>query len=306
MTQASNNEQTKVYIRRDIKQQVTDTIIQQLEAGTIPWQKPWTGDDNRIFALPQNFKTGNHYKGINILLLWGAAFSKNYISPEWGSFKQWQEKNEAIRKGEKGSMIIYYDTLEKEIDGEIKKIPFIKSSVVFNRCQLASYNPDEKPFIESSKSLVERIAHVDEFITNTKADIRHEDGLGACYMMTSDTIYMPEPSTFIDTKDCTATENYYSVLFHELTHWTGSDKRLKRTYGRKFGDRPYAEEELTAEIGAAFLCAMLEITAEPKPNHASYIAHWLNVINENRNCIFAAATDASRAVEYLQRLQPQS
>ncbi len=305
MTQSStNNELAKGFVRRDIRQQVTDTIIQQLEAGTIPWQKPWTGDDSPIFALPKNSTTGKKYKGINILLLWSAATNKHFTSPEWATFKQWQENKEVIRKGEHGSMIIYYDTLEKEVEDEIRKIPFIKSSVVFNRQQLASYNPDEKAFAENRKSLVERIEHVDMFITNTKALIKHEDNLGACYMHSTDTIYMPEAASFIETEGCSATENYYGTLFHELSHWTGAYTRLKRTFGRKFGDKNYAEEELTAEIGAAFLCAEHEICTAPKPNNAAYIAHWLRVLKEDKQCIFTAASEASKAVNYLELLQP--
>lgn len=119
----------------DIHQQVTDTIIRQLEAGTIPWQQPWKGDNNRMLNLPKNLVSGKHYRGINIVLLWSAAIEKEYTSSEWASFKQWNAKSETIRKGEKGSLIVYYDTFEKEVDGELKKIPFLKSSVVFNRCQ---------------------------------------------------------------------------------------------------------------------------------------------------------------------------
>lgn len=301
MTRATTSKPT---FRKNIHQQVTDTIIAQLEAGTIPWQQPWTGSDNRLLTIPKNFTTNKSYRGINILLLWGASITHNYTSDEWGSFLQWQGKKEAIRKGEKGSMIVYYDTLEKENqDGEIENIPFLKTSVVFNRCQLASYTPEEKTVAENKKSLVERFDTIDQFVNNTKAVIKHE-GFGACYMNTSDTIYMPEPDSFIDTENCTATEGYYGTLLHELLHWTGHEKRMKRTFGRKFGDRPYAEEELVAELGSAFLCSGFEITKEPPKHHASYIAHWTKVLQENTHCIIAAASQASKAIDYLHTLQP--
>jgi len=203
--------------RRDIHEQVTDTIIEQLEAGTVPWHKPWKGDDKRLFSIPQNFTTGKKYRGINILLLWSSAIGHEFATQEWASFKQWQEKKEIIRKGEKGSMVVYYDTFEKEVDGEIKKIPFLKSSVVFNRSQLASYEPSEKEEKPNAIPLVQRIEQVDNFIANTGAIIEHKDNR-ACYIPSADKINMPLPEAFIDTETSTATEGYYSTLLHELTH----------------------------------------------------------------------------------------
>ncbi len=293
---------TGISNHRDIRQQVTDTIVQQLENGTVPWQKPWVGDDKRSFAIPKNFTTGNKYRGINILLLWASAIVHDYPAQEWASYKQWQDKKEAVRKGEKGSMIVYYDTIEKEEDGEIEKIPFLKSSVVFNRSQLASYtSADNEPRL-NPVPLVERIKHVEEFVANTGAIVEHK-GYTACYIPSEDKIHMPVPEAFIDTETSTATEGYYSTLFHELTHWTGNEKRLNRQGGKKFGDENYATEELVADIGAAFLCAELEITATTKADHANYLAHWLKALKDNKQCIISAASGASRAVELLLKFQ---
>lgn len=289
--------------RRDIHQQVTDTIIQQLETGTIPWHKPWKGKNNRLLDLPYNFKSGKKYRGINILLLWISAMHREYESAEWGSFLQWREKKEAIRKGQIGTLIVYYDTFEKEVDGEIKEIPFLKSSIVFNRCQLASYEPTAKPEEPSAENLVERIEKADQFIVTTQADIEHRNG-GACYVPSIDKIYMPHPEAFFHTETCTATEGYYSTLLHELTHWTGNAKRLNRQGGKKFGDNGYATEELVAELGAAFLCAEFDITMADKGDHANYIAGWLKVLKENKHCVFTAASEASKAVDYLHGLKP--
>lgn len=126
MTTATLKPETQTFKRQDIYQSVTDTIIQQLESGTVPWQKPWIGDDTGFMTLPRNQATGKLYRGVNILLLWSSAIKHSYQEAEWGTFKQWQEKKELIRKGEKGSTIIYYDTIEKEEDGEIKKSPLSK------------------------------------------------------------------------------------------------------------------------------------------------------------------------------------
>jgi antirestriction protein ArdC len=115
---------------------------------------------------------------------------------------------------------------------------------------------------------------------------------------------MPYREFFLNTNACTATEGYYSVLLHELTHWTGAKPRLERINNKKFGDENYATEELVAELGNAFLCAEFDIGILPKGNPASYIDHWLKVLKDNKQCIFTAASAASAAVDYLQALQP--
>lgn len=289
--------------RRDIHQQVTDTIIKQLENGTVPWHKPWQGKETKSLDLPYNGTTNNHYRGINILLLWGSAIEKQYASAEWGTFKQWADKKEAVRKGEKGTMIVYYDMLEKEEDDEIRKIPFLKTSYVFNRCQLNGYNPPETAEItKPQQSLVERIEIVDGFINNTQAIIGHGDR-GACYSPAEDKIYMPATESFRDTITCTATEGYYSTLLHELVHWSGPPNRMDRTKGKRFGDQNYATEELVAELGAAFLCTEFDITTAEKGDHAAYIASWLKVLKDNKHCIITAASEASKSVHYLKGLQ---
>lgn len=290
--------------RRDVHQQVTDTIIKQLEAGTVPWHKPWNGGPDRILSIPQNFTTGKRYRGINILLLWSSALNREFVSDEWASLKQWNEKKESIRKGEKGTFIVYYDKIEKEVDGEIKEIPFIKTSYVFNRCQLSSYETRQKDELSNPVSLVERIENVDTFIRNTSVIVEH-NGFSAYYRPSLDKIVMPWQETFMDTETCTATEGYYSTLLHELTHWTGAPNRLARQGGKKFGDNGYATEELVAELGAAFLSTEFGIATADKGDHAAYIDHWLKVLKENKHCIITAASEASKACDYLHSLQPQ-
>ncbi len=290
--------------RKDIYQQTTDTILRLLESGTVPWQKPWI-DDGCAFAMPRNYTTGRHYNGINILLLWSSMFEQKFTTCEWASFKQWQAKKESIRKGEKGTLIVFCDTFEKEVDGEVKDIPFLKSSVVFNRCQLAGYDPKQIKPANEALSLVEKINVVDDFITNTEATVIHSGSL-AYYCPSTDTIYLPAPDHFQASTTCSATESYYFTLLHELTHWTGSTKRLDRIKGKRFGDEDYAIEELVAELGSAFLCAQFDICAAVHDDHAAYIAHWLKALKENKQFIFKAASEASKAVEYLQTLQPKA
>lgn len=288
--------------KTDIHQRVTDTILTYLENGITPWVKPWKSSGTS-FRMPQNLVSGKPYNGINTLLLWGAAHEQEFSSNVWGSFKQWKGKNESIRKGEKGTMVVYYDFVEKEDDnGELKKVPFVKSYVVFNKCQLASYQPDEA-VAEPQEPLAQRLEQVEAFVANTKAVIKHK-GSKACFVPAKDEILMPKPALFTDTVHSTATENYYSTLGHELVHWTGHENRIHREFGKRFGDKAYAAEELVAEFGASFLCAELNISREPRKDHADYIAHWMQALKSNKYLVAASANAASRAVEYLKSLQP--
>ncbi|MFD0750620.1 ArdC family protein [Mucilaginibacter calamicampi] len=286
--------------RLDVHDLVTNIIIEQLENGVIPWEKPFLSHDNSLKRLPVNYTTGKQYRGINILLLWCAAMKRGHETQEWASMKQWNAKGESIRKGEKGNLVVYYDTFEKEKDGEVQKISFLKASYVFNRSQLKGYTPPESVVDQMSK--VERFEAIDKFIANTKAVIEYHSG-GAYYMPLEDKIMMPKPEQFLDTDHCSATENFHSVMFHELTHWTGGEKRLQRINHKKFGDKNYAIEELVAELGAAFLCNSFGISSAEKGNHAAYIDNWLKVLKENNRCIVTAASEASKAVEFLHTMQ---
>jgi antirestriction protein ArdC len=287
---------------KDVYQQVTNTIIEQLEQGVIPWQQSWNGSTYQLpLSLPANVVTGNRYRGINIVLLWSAAAKNKFETNEWASFKQWAAKNESVKKGEKGNMVVYYDTFEKEHDGEIKKIPFLKASYVFNRCQLKGYEPAPNINPEHLPGLFEAIDPIDIFLENTKAVIETYDG-DPCYNFLEDKIKVPYPENFINTALCTATEGFYSTMLHELVHWSGAKHRLDRTKGKKFGDQAYAAEELVAEFGAAFLCAGFGIATVEKGDHAGYIDHWLKVLKENNRCIVSAASEASKAVDYLYNL----
>ncbi|AEW02349.1 hypothetical protein A4D02_30795 [Niastella koreensis] len=288
--------------RQDLHQQVTDTIIEQLEKGVVPWHQPWNTPDAGL-ALPNNYTTDNYYRGVNILLLWTSVAKNQFCTHEWASLKQWNEKKEFVRKGEKGTRIIYYNTVEKEVDGKIEEIPFIKSSIVFNRCQLASFTIDSLEEAPQA-DLVTRVKKADEFIANTGADIAHHVGK-AYFTPSDDKIFMPYSEFFIETSECTATEGYYSTLFHELTHWTGHSKRLNRKFGAKKGDKDYAVEELVGELGTAFLCAEHDITVLQSGEHANYIAHWLEILRNNKKCLFTAASQASKACDYLHGLQPK-
>ena len=179
------------------------------------------------------------------------------MAADWG-FSQ--------KKGEKGSRIIFYKTLikdqENEQDGEDVRIPMLRQYTVFNAAQVEGFEDQEQNH-QPEKDNVDRNTLMDEFCKSTGADIRSEES-EAYYSPLGDYINMPDTALFYDTKHASATENYYSTLLHELTHWTGGKKRLDRKNDpNKKHIENYAFEELIAELGAAFLCAQHHINQTP-------------------------------------------
>lgn len=276
---------------------IVSRIIEQIESGIAPWHKPWAGG-SASYAMPVNAVTGKTYKGVNVLSLW----SKEMPVSQWATFKQWQDKGEMVRKGEKGTVIVFWSTFEREKDGEKEEIPFLKTSFVFNRSQLQSWDAMAETPV-SKPSMVEALANADTFVTRTGANINHNGNGRAFYRQADDAIYMPKPDTFTGTETQSATESYYATLLHELAHWTGAEKRLNRVKGKRFGDHAYAVEELIAEMSAAFMCAELGIADAPRPDHAAYLANWLGVIKETPRFLITAASMASKACDYLKELQ---
>ncbi len=275
--------------RSDIYQEVTNTIIQQLEAGTAPWIKPWTGADNGL--VPYNASTDTPYRGINVLMLWSAAVVRGFESDAWVTYKQAQAKGWQVRKGAKSARIVKVGQFEKDnANGETQSLSFMRYYSVFNVAEIDGYVAP--PAIELPE--VERDRNAEEFIAQTGADVTERGGR-ACYIPSADTISLPPINTF------TSAEHFYATALHELTHWTGNEKRLDRDLRGRFGDNSYAAEELIAEIGAAFLCASLQIPGELQ--HANYIDHWLDVLRGDKKAVFTAASKAQQASEYLQSLQ---
>lgn len=274
----------------DYYQHITNSIIASIEKDpgkvTLPWHRG-------TFSLPYNVHTGNHYRGINVLNLW--LLGERYPLSVWGTYRQWQEMGCQVRKGEKGTLIIYFSTFEREQDdGTMKDVPYIKPSAVFNCDQVDGYERPERLELPPLK----RLEAVDAFVSGTGAIVR-EAGSQAFYDRLADAITMPKGELFFDTETSTRTESYYSVLCHELTHWTGHPTRLFREKGTRFGDEKYAFEELVAELGAAFLCAKLSITQTVRDDHAHYIANWLDALKGDKKFIFSAASQAQLAVDFL-------
>jgi antirestriction protein ArdC len=287
--------------RQDVYTRVTDKIIADLEQGVRPWMKPWNAEHAAGRITKPLRHNGQPYNGINILMLWSAAVTEGYSAPIWMTFRQAKELGAHIRKGEKGELVVYANTItrtEENGDGEETEhtIPFMKGYTVFNVEQIEGLPEHYYQLAEPVLDPVERIDHAEQFFAATKADIRH-GGNQAYYATGSDRIQLPPFESFRDA------ESYYATLAHETTHWTRHPSWIDRDFGRKrWGDEGYAQEELVAELGAAFLSADLGITPEIRDDHSAYIASWLKVLKEDKRAIFTAAAHAQLAVDFLHGL----
>ena len=288
-------------MKTDLYQRVTDRIVASLEQGVKPWEQPWAAGHTEGRIVRPLRGNGVPYQGINVLMLWSAAMEKGYTAPHWLTFKQALDLGGHVRKGEGSSPVVFASTLTRsETDagtGEEseQRIPYLKSYNVFNAEQVDGLPERFNAPVPVRLEPVARLAHADAFFAATGAEIRHGGGR-AFYQITDDFVQMPAIEAFRDAA------SYYAVLAHEVTHWTRHGSRLDRSFGRKrFGDEGYAMEELVAELGAAFLSADLDLTPEPREDHASYIENWLQVLKNDKRAIFTAASHAQRASDFLSR-----
>lgn len=284
---------------------ITDQIIADIESGKAKgndWVMPWHSVSG---GMPINLASGKAYRGVNVLALWASAARGGFSASTWATFKQWQAVGASVRKGSKGTKIVFFkpivvDTANVDDSGErLDETRMIaKAYTVFNADQVDGW---KEPETDRTGDGVDAINAADDVINASGADIRH-GGNRACYIPSIDAINMPERDSFVDTEHSSATENYYSTLFHELTHWSGADHRMNRKFSKRFGDSAYAFEELVAEFGAAFHCASLGITATPRADHAQYIDNWLRILKGDKRAIFTAASKAAQSVDYVHGL----
>lgn len=285
--------------KQDVYQRVTDQIVAAIEKGAGTWRMPWHTTGKFAFS-PVNLQSHKPYRGINTLMLWAAAEQKGYDSAEWATYKQWQERGAQVRKGEKSTLVVFWkfaNSAESQDDDdtpERSRFCFARAYSVFNAAQVDGYTPK----VEDPETEPERIAEADDFFSGVGATVRH-GGNRAYYTPSDDHIQMPPLAAFEENL------SYYSTLAHEHGHWTAKAGRCDRQLGKRFGDNAYAAEELIAELCAAFLCARLSLTSEPREDHAQYIQSWLKVLKSDKRAIFTAASKAQQAADYLiERAEP--
>ena len=276
---------------------ITAAIVERLEAGTRPWVQPWTGAS---VSRPLR-ACGTPYQGINVLWLWMAAEAAGHTSPFWMTYKQAQLLGGQVRKGERGTLAIFYRTYRSEEADEDEKAEggrtrrVLKSFTVFNACQIdglpGRFFPEPRPLPPAT----ERDVALDAFFAAVPARIRHW-GVEAYYSPVLDQVSMPEPGLFRDL------DHYRATLAHELSHWTGHESRLARQMGGRFGTEAYAMEELVAELSSAMLGAELGLPVDHLDHHASYLASWLKVLKADSRAILTVAAKAEEAASLLLRL----
>lgn len=280
-------------MKADIYETVTASIVAQLEQGARPWAPRWTGG-GMLPPIPLR-STGQAYRGVNVLLLWQAMVERGYTQRRFITFKQAMERDAHVRKGERGTPVVFYGVTEKEDDqGEAKQVRFARAYTVFNVAQVEGLGAewfDPEPTAEGPSPA--RLASVEAFLDRVGADVRH-GGTRAFYQPGGDFIQLPVFEAFTDA------EAYYATRAHETVHWTGHESRCARTFGKRFGDQAYAVEELVAEMGAAFLCAELGVSVEPRADHAAYLASWLEVLKADKRAVFTAASAAQSACDHVQ------
>jgi len=276
----------------DVYERITARIVQQLESGTVPWRKPWKGGEA---GHPRNLVSGHRYRGVNTFLLACAA----HDSPYWLTFRQTKQLGGHVRKGEKSTPVVFWKWIERENpdSGQIEKFPLLRSYSVFNseQCDLP---PDKVPTISAVPvNDFEPITVCEQVVSEMPdpPEIIH-GGASASYRPVSDTVQMPRPSRF------DAPTDYYSTLFHELTHSTGHESRLCRlgiTDDIRFGSQTYSKEELVAEMGAAFLCGHCGIENTVLENSTAYIAGWLRRLRDDKRLVVHAAAAAQKAADFI-------
>jgi antirestriction protein ArdC len=234
------------------------------------------------------------------MLLW----SSSYSSPFWITFNQAKELNGTVRKGEKGTQIVFYKQLrsrktkdENTGEDEDRRPPFVLTyHTVFNveQCDGLTVPQIERP--STTPNAVEQDEACEALVTGWEnrptLHLTSESEMRAYYVPRTDSVHMPARNRFVDAP------HYYSTLFHELVHSTGHESRLNRTFGSCFGDELYSKEELVAEMGAAFLCAIAEIANEHTDrNTTAYLQSWIAKLEEDNRLIVHAAANAQRAVD---------
>jgi len=275
---------------RNVYQIVTDHIIRQLEQGVAPWRKPWRTE------TPCNLVSGKPYRGINVFLL----TSQGYESRYWLTFNQARKLGGHIRKGERSTLVTFWHIGEEKIirdthGNERKQTPFLlRYYRVFNLRQTEGIA--EKLGLGTSTARVASIEQCEAIAAGMPNAPRHEQSDRAWYRPSTDTVGMPPRSLF------NSSEEYYSTLFHELTHSTGHQSRIGREgieQLNSFGSELYSREELVAEMGAAMLCGLTGIAPHTLENSAAYLQSWLSALKSDSRMVVSAASAAQKAADYI-------
>ncbi|GLR55188.1 zincin-like metallopeptidase domain-containing protein [Shinella yambaruensis] len=293
-------------MKKGYAEEVANRIIEQLEQGSAPWQKPWAPGE---LSLPFNPTTGKQYKGINTLWL----SMQGREDPRWMTYNQAAEAGAQVKRGEKGTSIVYWKFQDRELVKDQQGKPVLNDkgekqyftvqlerprsfhAVVFNAQQIDGLPPLER---KAEQPEHERHERAESILAASGADIQHVAGDRAFYSLTTDRITLPELEQFH------SADGYYATALHELGHWTGHPSRLDRDLAHPFGSEGYAKEELRAEIASLMLGERLGIGHDPG-QHVAYVGGWIKALKEDPREIFRAASDAERITGYVMGLEQE-
>jgi len=291
--------------RANLYDEITDKIIAELEAGRVPWVQPWgTSAAKAPLGLPRNAATSRSYSGINVLILWGAVIEHGFPGQGWLTFRQALSLGGHVRKGERGTTVVYADRFTPEDEKrrafeageEAQAIPFLKRFTVFNTAQCDDLPEDiEATAPPPPPGMIE--PQVEALIKATGIDFRI-GGNRAFYVPSHDYVQVPPPAAYFEPI------NWHRTALHELGHASGAEHRLNRNLSGSFGSKLYSVEEITAELISAYSCAALGIV--PTVRHADYIGSWLDVLREDNRAIVRAASQASKAADWLLSFLPDA
>lgn len=282
----------------DIYAIVTEKVINLLESGIVPWRRPWTST-----GLPRNLVSKKPYRGVNFFLL----SASKYVSPFWLTIRQTNELGGHVRKGEESTVVVFWkvddakqstkDLDNEETDGKTRRRFLLRYYRVFNleQCELPQTVLDKLPKTEAHEH--DPIETAERIIADmpNRPEIQYT-GSKAFYSSLTDRITLPPRELF------TSAEEFYATALHETVHSTGSEKRLAREgicEAAPFGSAVYSEEELCAEMGAAFLCAEAGISTAVLENQAAYVAGWLKKLRDDRKLLIYAAAQAQKAADFI-------
>lgn len=278
----------------DYRKQLTERIIEQLESGVAPWIKPWS-PQLLPPSMPHNALSNRNYHGANALWLQ----CQGYADPRWCTYRQSEQAGWQVRRGEKSSVVEYWQWTRDEKDAAGKTVevqldaPRVFYAHVFNASQM-----DHVPAMVVTKPEWEPEIEAERILKNSGARIFHDQTDKAFYSPSRDEIHIPPDVAFINS------QRYYGTALHELGHWSGHPDRLARDLSSQFGTVSYAQEELRAELGSYFLASRLGMTHDVG-QHAAYIGSWIDALRKDHNEIFRASRDAENICEYVLEFQYQ-
>jgi len=290
---------------------VTHEIIAQLEQGQVLWQKPWSS-----YGLPRNYSSGRPYEGFNAFYLHHITEKNNFTAPYFLTFRQALELGGHVRKGQKGTPVVYWKVYEvkteEKVGGQPAKnskerperrfIPFHWTVFNIDQVEGVDFKLPEMPE-RSQQQLIDACQRVVDHYPSPRPRIRH-GGSRAYYAPTPDTVQVPELQCFV------SPQAYHATLFHELIHSTGHSTRLNRFRREetpvRFGDEHYSKEELVAEMGASFLCAFTGIRETVFQNSVAYLQGWVSRLREDKTLIIYAGTKAFKAANFILNLKNEA